>query len=46
MTGNILKKYVDEDGRYMVQVDCRMTNQLGAVLATAVAELELAKKPA
>lgn len=45
MTGNILDKYVDEDGRHMVAVDCRMTNQNGSVLATAKAEIELMKKP-
>jgi N-terminal half of MaoC dehydratase len=45
-TGKILDKFVDADGRHMVQVDCRMTNQLGAVLATAKAEIELPKMPA
>lgn len=44
-TGNILEKYVDEDGRHMIKVDCKMANQLGAVLATAKAEIELPKKP-
>jgi hypothetical protein len=46
MTGNILDKYVDDQGRHMVAVDCRMANQNGAVLATAKAEIELMKKPA
>lgn len=46
MTGTILDKYVDANGRHMVAVDCRMTNQKGAVLATAKAEVELMKKPA
>ncbi len=45
MTGTILDKYVDEDGRHMIAVDCRMTNQTGAVLATAKGEIELPKKP-
>ncbi|PZU41986.1 MAG: hypothetical protein DI568_18455, partial [Sphingomonas sp.] len=45
-TGTILDKFVDEDGRHMVQVDCRMANQAGAVLATAKAEIELPKRPA
>ena len=45
-TGTILDKFVDEDGRLMVQVDCRMANQAGAVLATAKAEIELPKRPA
>jgi hypothetical protein len=30
----------------MVALDCRMTNQLGATLATAKAEVELLKMPA
>jgi hypothetical protein len=45
-TGKIVDKFVDADGRLMVQVDMRMTNQLGATLATAKAEIELAKRPA
>ena len=45
-TGTILDKFVDEDGRHRVQVDCRMANQAGAVLATAKAEIELPKRPA
>jgi len=45
-TGTILDKFVDEDSRHMVQVDCRMANQAGAVLATAKAEIELPKRPA
>ncbi len=44
-TGNIIDKFVDEDGRHMVSVDCRMANQLGAVLATAKAEIELPVRP-
>ena len=45
MTGTILDKYVDEQGRHMVAVDCRMENQLGTVMATAKGEIELLKKP-
>jgi hypothetical protein len=41
MTAEIIDKRVDESGRNIVQVDCRMTNQLGATLATAKAEVEL-----
>ena len=44
-TGNILSKFIDENGRHMIAVDCKMVNQLGAVLATAKAEIELIKKP-
>jgi hypothetical protein len=43
-TGTILDKYI-EDSRHMVALDCRMVNQLGAVLATAKAEVELPKRP-
>ena len=45
MTGTITGKTVDEAGRHLVQVTCRMENQLGAVLATAKAEIQLPKKP-
>jgi hypothetical protein len=34
----------DDQGRTVVQVDCKMTNQLGTTLATAKAEIELPKK--
>ncbi len=44
MTSSVIDKSVDEKGRHVVQVDCKMTNQLGAVLATAKAEIELPKK--
>jgi len=46
MTGNILDKFVDEEGRHLVQVDCKMANQLGTTLASAKAEIELRKKGA
>ena len=45
-TGKIVDKFIDEDGRAMVQVEMRMANQLGSVLATAKAEIELPKRPA
>ncbi|MET0269716.1 MAG: MaoC family dehydratase N-terminal domain-containing protein [Sphingomonas sp.] len=45
-TGKILDKLVDADGRRIVQVECRMANQNGAVLATSKAEIELPKRPA
>lgn len=45
-TGKITEKFVDEEGRHMVALDIRMTNQLGSVLATAKAEVELPSRPA
>ena len=45
-TGKIIDKFVDADGRHMVQVESRMQNQLGATLATAKAEIELPGRPA
>jgi hypothetical protein len=44
MTGTVLDKLVDDQGRSVVQVDYRMANQLGNTLATAMAEIELPKK--
>jgi acyl dehydratase len=44
MTATVIDKLVDEKGRSIVQIDCKMTNQLGTVLATAKAEVELAKR--
>ncbi len=44
MTADIIDKLVDDEGRSLVQVDCKMTNQLGTVMATAKAEIELPKK--
>jgi hypothetical protein len=35
---------VDGEGRHLVQVGCKMANQLGTTLATAKAEIELPKK--
>ena len=46
MNGTILDKFVDEEGRHMIQVDCKMTNQKGKTMSTAKAEIELPKKPA
>ena len=45
MTGTILDKFIDPEGRAMIAVDCRMVNQLGGVLATAKAEIELPQRP-
>jgi len=41
MNANVIDKRVDDQGRSIVQVDCKMTNQLGSVMATAKAEIEL-----
>jgi hypothetical protein len=43
--GKVLDKFIDQDGRHMVALDCRMANQTGAILATAKAEIELPVKP-
>lgn len=45
-TGEVVDKLVDEGGRYLVQVKHRMANQKGATMCTAMAEIELPKKPA
>ena len=44
-TAKVIDKFIDEEGRHMVQVDSRMVNQTGATMATAKAEIELPKKP-
>ena len=44
-TGKVIDKFVDEEGRHMVQIDSRMSTQTGLVLCTAKAEVELPKKP-
>ncbi len=41
MTGEIIDKLVDEEGRNVVQVSVKMANQLGTTMATAKAEVEL-----
>lgn len=41
---NVIDKSVDEKGRSIVQVDFKMTNQLGTTMATAKAEIELPKR--
>jgi acyl dehydratase len=40
----VIDKSVDEKNRSIVQVDFRMTTQLGATMATAKAEIELPKR--
>lgn len=44
MTASVIDKLIDEQQRPIVQVDCKMANQLGTVLATAKAEIVLPKK--
>ncbi len=44
MTADVIDKLVDDQGRSIVQINCKMTNQLGTVMATAKAEVELPKK--
>jgi hypothetical protein len=44
MNAEVIGKLVDEHGRNVVQVDFRMSNQLGTVMSTAKAEIELPKK--
>jgi len=44
MTAQVIDKLVDDQGRNVVQVDFKMTNQLGNVLSTAKAEIELPKR--
>lgn len=41
MTGEIIDKFVDEEGRNLVQVTVKMANQKGVTLATAKAEIAL-----
>lgn len=44
MNAEVIGKLVDDQGRSIVQVDCRMSNQLGTVMSTAKAEIELPTK--
>lgn len=44
MKATIVDKLVDAEGRNIVQVDCKLTNQLGNTMATAKAEVELPRK--
>ena len=44
MNASVIAKLIDEEGRHVVQVDCRMTNQLGVVLATSKGEIQLPTK--
>jgi acyl dehydratase len=44
MNGEVIDKMVDEEGRNVVKVDCKMTSQNSVTMATAKAEIELPKK--
>ena len=44
MNAEVIGKLVDDQGRSIVQVDFKMSNQLGTVMSTAKAEIELPKK--
>jgi acyl dehydratase len=44
MNASVIGKQLDDHGRAVVQVECTMTNQLGAVMATAKAEIELPRR--
>lgn len=44
MTAEVIDKLTDAQGHSLVQVDVKMTNQLGTVMATAKAEIELPKR--
>ncbi|SEQ96462.1 N-terminal half of MaoC dehydratase [Solimonas aquatica] len=44
MTASVVDKLVDERGRALVQIDVKMANQLGVVMATAKAEVELPRR--
>ncbi|MGB1563365.1 MAG: FAS1-like dehydratase domain-containing protein [Sinimarinibacterium flocculans] len=44
MTATVIDKMRDEQGRSLVQVDCKMSNQLGTVMATTKAEIALPRR--
>jgi hypothetical protein len=44
MTGKVVDKMIDENGRTLVQVTVRMANQKDVTLATATDEIALPKK--
>ena len=44
MTADVIDKRLDDKGRHIAQVNCKMANQLGTTMATAKAEIELPKK--
>ncbi len=44
-TAEVVDKFIDEQGRHLIQVKHRMVNQKGTTMATALAEIALPKKP-
>ena len=44
-TAEVVEKFVDKDGRHLVQVKHKMANQKGTTMATAMAEIQLPKRP-
>jgi hypothetical protein len=41
---DVIDKLIDDQGRPVVQVDFKMTNQLGTTMATAKAEIQLPER--
>jgi acyl dehydratase len=46
VTGEIIDKMVQDDGRTLVQVECRLTNQHGGRVVSATAEVQLPNRNA
>lgn len=44
-TAEVVDKFVDEDGRHLIQVKHKMSSQKGTTMCTATAEIKLPKKP-
>ncbi len=44
-TAEVVDKFVDDDGRHLIQVKHRMANQQGTTMCTGTAEIQLPKKP-
>jgi hypothetical protein len=44
MNASVVDKSLDDKARAIVQVDFKMTNQLGTVMSTAKAEIQLPQK--
>jgi hypothetical protein len=43
-TAEVVSKFVDEEGRHLVQIKHKMANQRGIVLCTATGEIQLPKR--
>ena len=44
-TAEVVDKFVDEDGRHLVQCKQKMANQKGTTICSATVEVQLPKKP-